>query len=228
MKMFAFSIVMCVLCMSGYAEGEIIFNPEGRLKDFYVREWSQVSNRVNRFVKDHNCRKKVLKEKIKMSPYSMIWHEPALTKSEFASVFWNTNTVILVTSAYWTKDECVVKMYDLKSSLRNMIGEIVDSLEKYDYALSVNGDGNTSLFGFVHEDESCVNKCFSIQIGSAYKHAKQKMFCATADSLKAYQYMSKVRDFLKMLMFNSPIESYNVCSSSLLGWREVGSGKLTR
>jgi hypothetical protein len=53
-------------------------------------------------------------------------------------------------------------------------------------------------------------------------------YYATADSLKAYQYMSKVRDFLKMLMFNSPIESYNVCSPSLVGWREVGSGKLTR
>lgn len=194
MKILFLYFVAIAIAMLSYAGDFILLKPTGALGQHYKEEKSQVTNIVNQLIGRHNQRRKLLQRMAYEIPdLSLVWYEPIFHYCEFASVFWGTNEIAVVTDE---ASNIKVETYSLTEEAKICREKLVALLAKYDFICPLGGDHNVALMGVVFGDADSALKCFSIQIGSAFKQAKGKLFCGTYEGVLAYRYVSDLREWL--------------------------------
>ena len=193
------AVLFGVMFLSVLADSDIMmFDPNGDLKRFYEEGKAQTCAGVRRFVSEHNKRQLCIREmNFDVSDFSLIWCEPIFQNSEFASVFWGEKEILVAMS---DKKLLRVEVYALAPEIELLRARLMNVLKPSDYVCPVGGDGNVALIGAFLKVPIPIERYFSIQIGSLYRHSAKKMFCGTAVSVDAYSCISCIRDHLRKLV----------------------------
>lgn len=184
--------VLSFMISLGWAEN-VFLPPTGDLWQSYDVEERKLRASIGRWVDFHCQSRDLLKEShIEVEYTSFIWHAPYFGHADFASVFWNTNQIVVVTLM---QKNFVVKEYLLSKEMFDVKERWQKQLENYHFVYPLGGDGNVSEVG-VFADGS-LTRVFSLQTGYCFKKSKKKFFCGSKDSVAAYECMVAVDDFLR-------------------------------
>lgn len=171
-------------------------SPTGALRTVYETEWRRVRTSIGRFASvHHKCQDLLMKSGIEVDGLSFIWYAPYFGYSDFASVFWKTNRIVVVTAR---KKVFNVRMYPVSQEMSAVRTQLEKRLEDYQFVCPLGGNGNVSEIGVLVKGSTM--KLFSLQTDYCFRmNNKRKVFCGTRESVIAYEYMIKVDDYLRDL-----------------------------
>lgn len=188
--------LLLLLAVSCHAWAEnVVLSPTGSLWTVCEEEGRRVRASVGRFADVHRrCRDLLRGSGVEVDGLSFIWYAPYFGYSEFASVFWETNRIVVATVV---QKDCNVRTYPVPREMSFLRTQLEMSLENYRFVCPLGGDGNVSEIGVVVGGAEM--RCFSLQTGYAFRKNKSKLFCGTRESVAAYEHLIRIDDFLRSL-----------------------------
>ena len=172
-----------------------ITDPDAGMRRLYMSEKTRVATSLGRFGAEHSQRRAFAQKSGRGNgELSLIWYEPVFYGNEFASVFWNTNEIIV---ALMDRGMVQTRAYPTDLGMRTLREQLVDRIGRCDYAFPLGGDVNEALIGVFHDSTNSVFKGFSILTGQVYNSFGVKRFYGSDDSVAMYKILAKLRCWLR-------------------------------